>query len=211
MGILKRLTFSFISSVSLSACSVFGIRSGVPEVPFTIIDQIGPVEIRSYGPRTVVEVTDGKDTSEAFFMLFDYISGGNTEKREISMTAPVEVREEGQTIAMTAPVQVAKGSSGNVAMRFFLPADFTKSSSPIPRNPRVKLAELPPELFAAIRYSGRSTDEKFKQKSEQIKAGLERSKWVIAGEPNLFGFDPPYTIPFLRRNEVMIKVDESKD
>jgi len=210
MGRLRKLIVSILSSLSLSACSIFGIRSGVPEVPFTIIDRIDPIEIRSYGLRTFVEVTDAKDTSEAFFLLFDYISGANGEKREISMTAPVEVRRAGTSIGMTAPVEVGKGVSGNIAMRFFLPKDFTLSSSPVPRNPRVKLAELPPEVFAALRYSGISNDEKFKEKSEQIKAALKDSKWTIAGEPNLFGFDPPYTIPFLRRNEVMIKVEESK-
>lgn len=207
MNALARITMSIISSVSLSACSVFGIRSGVPEVPYSVTDRYGEVEIRSYERRVAAEVKGAKDTSEAFNLLFDYISGANQESRSIQMTAPVEVEQRGRSIAMTAPVEVSKSVDDKVSMRFFLPQDFSISSAPVPRDPRLKLTELAPEFFAAIRYSGLSSDKKFQIMSERLETAIRQTRWRVAGASQFFGFDPPWTIPFLRRNEVMIKVE----
>ncbi len=190
----------------LSGCSVFGIRTGTPEVPYTIIDKVSDVQIRSYNSRLVAEVVDAKDSKEAFYLLFDYISGDNFAKQSISMTAPVEVNKSSQSIKMTAPVQVESGTSGKIKMRFFLPSDFTIINTPAPKNPRVKIVELPPELFAAVSYTGVSSDEDIEEMSQKIKTILTNTKWECTGTPLYYGYDPPFTIPFLRRNEVLLKV-----
>lgn len=189
-----------------SGCSVFGIRSGTPEVPFTILDKVDDVEIRSYESRLVAEVAEAKDSSEAFYLLFDYISGENVDKQSISMTAPVELGKTGEKIQMTAPVEVRNETQQKVSMKFFLPKDFTTLNAPTPKNPRVKILELPAELYAAVRYSGVSTDTDVEEMRQKIEQTLKDTKWKSEGPPLYFGYDPPFTIPFLRRNEVMIKV-----
>jgi hypothetical protein len=141
---------------------------------------------------------------DAFWALFNYISGGNTAQQKVAMTAPVEVRSE--EIAMTAPVERAVDEEGRVRMRFFLPSAYTVDTAPRPADPRVKLVPVPEETLAILRYSGIRTDENFREKSQLLLSHLQGTPWRSISMPVFFGYDPPVTIPFLRRNEVVVPV-----
>lgn len=191
----------------LSGCSVFGIRSGFEQLRYAVLDKIGDVEIRQYPPRVVAEVNEIKDNNEAFMLLFRYISGNNSSNENISMTTPVQVDRASMKIAMTAPVEIPKSDSSGVSMRFFLPESFSTQNAPKPNDPQIKITSLPEETFAAITFSGLGSDERFRRESDRLMKVLVGSKWIPVSAASFLGYDPPFTIPFLRRNEAIVKVE----
>ena len=199
-----------IAHIAQSALSVFGIRT--EEQPrYDVIDQAGNVEIRRYARRYAAETTlrasdEAKARSDAFNILASYIFGRNTSRRAIAMTAPVAT-QTGREISMTAPVEtVSSGPQGALIMRFFLPANLTKATAPLPDDRRVQLVEIPAETLAALRFSGSWSQELIGQKRHDLNEALQGSNWLPVGAPlNLF-YDPPFALPFLRRNEVAVRV-----
>src|ERR1700761_1389228 len=136
-----------LSNLLLGACSVFGIRSGTEEPPYTVTDRLGPIEVRQYGARTAAEVTVTNDEVEArsdgFRKLARYIFGGNVSRQSIAMTAPVA-----QQIAMTAPVAQTRAEGGSWTIRFFLPATLTVETAPVPADPAIHILAVPPASMA---------------------------------------------------------------
>jgi effector-binding domain-containing protein len=191
----------------LSSCSVFGIRSGSEQLSYTVIEKIGTAEVRQYPSRLVAEVNDIKDDNEAFMLLFRYISGQNSSNQNVAMTTPVQVDKESMKIAMTTPVEKSNTTNNTVSMRFFLPRSFNVSSAPKPNDPRIKIISLPEEKFAAVTYSGSSSKERFQSERDGLLKILAGSKWKPVTPASFLGYDPPFAIPFLKRNEVIVKVE----
>jgi hypothetical protein len=191
-----------------SLVGIFGLRL-YEEPRHTIIDQVGAVEIRRYVPRVAASVgyatPSGAERGDAFRLLFDYIAGANSRSPDatgrIAMTAPVEVRDS-ERLAMTAPVQTS-----NSQMLFFLPADYDLETAPKPLNPKVKIVPVPAEKIAVLRFSGFGGD--YRQRQKQLISKLTRSKWKPVGEPFMLYYDAPFTLPFLRRNEAAVVVEET--
>jgi hypothetical protein len=113
------------------------------------------------------------------------------------------VAQEGTRIAMTAPVAQSAAPEGYV-IRFFLPAALR--DPPAPRDPAVRIAELPAATMAVLRFSGSTAPEAVAAARARLLRILERSAWVVAGEPAAWFYDPPWTPPPLRRNEVAVPV-----
>lgn len=219
MATFRRPFLAVAASLMMAGCSVFGIRSGTGEVPYTVVDRVGEaVEIREYPARVVADtLVEGRDTEEAsriaFRILFDYISGANAGGAKIAMTAPVAT--ERQQIAMTAPVQTSTGDVGETGqekgrwfgMRFFLPASFTLERAPKPTDPRVQLILVPAETLAVLRFSGSRRAELVADRQAELLNALDGSSWRVTGAPVAFFYDPPWTVAFLRRNEVAVAVN----
>jgi hypothetical protein len=191
-----------------AAGSIFGVRTA-EEPKYEIIDRLANIEIRRYAPRiaaeTTVEAKDGgKARSEAFSRLAGYIFGGNRDKRSIAMTAPV-ANEKGRQIAMTAPVEMDQPDD-LLTMRFFLPSEITAENAPAPSDLRVRVVEVPEETIATLTFSGLWTGGQIKQKEAELLTGLKSSRWQATGRPFAQLYDPPFTIPFLRKNEAAIRV-----
>jgi hypothetical protein len=208
------LTVAGLAAV-VAGCSVFGIRSGYEQPDYEVVEQIGEdMEVRRYAPRVAVETTAaGEDRDEArsaaFRRLFDYISGENVGNREVAMTAPVESAPEGTDIAMTAPVETSADPTGTVRMRFFLPASFSRETAPAPLDPAVRLSTVPETTLAVRRFTGRWDEETLAAQSDSLLQAIDGSGWHLAGEPIVMFYDPPFTLPWLRRNEVAVPVDAS--
>ena len=190
----------------LNGCAVFGIRGGYEQLNYTVIDRIGDAEVRQYPPRVVAEVNDAKDDNEAFMLLFRYISGQNSSNENVAMTTPVQVDKASMKIAMTAPVETSKSDDNAVSMRFFLPRSFSADSAPKPNDSRIKIINLPEETFAVITYSGSNSEERFRGESDRLEKVLAGSKWKPTSAASFLGYDPPFAIPFLRRNEAIVKI-----
>jgi len=205
-GLVSIVSLACIMTI-LSGCSVFGIRSGYEQLDYAVIDKVGSAEIRQYPPRLVAEVNHMKDDNEAFMRLFRYISGQNSSNQEVAMTTPVQVDKPSTKIAMTAPVETSKSGDNTVSMRFFLPRSFSVDNAPKPDDPRIKIISLPEETFAAITYSGSNSQERFGSESSELLNILAVSKWEPVSQPSFLGYDPPFAIPFLRRNEAIVKVE----
>ena len=202
---------ALLGSAALAGCSVFGIRSGYEQPPYEVIaDLDGGLEIRSYGPRLAAETTvRGEDRdraqSEAFGVLAGFIFGGNRENKEVAMTAPVEVEAASAKIAMTVPVET-EAAGGELAMRFFMPARFARETLPEPVDPRVRIVEVPGETLAVVRFSGLGRSSTLAAKRTELLEALASSSWRAEAEPKALFYDPPWTLPFLRRNELAVAV-----
>jgi hypothetical protein len=196
----------------LSGCSVFGIHSE-KEARYTILDQQGDFELREYQPLVLAQTSfEGQlddDSGEAFRRLFAYISGENEGELSISMTAPVLAGErnetKGKSIAMTAPVIAGEKTLG-WTFAFVLPESYTINNAPVPSDANVRLIEVRSKLVAAMRYSGWWDQEVFNGHSETLQSWIESKKLESVSLPKFAGYDPPWTLPFLRRNEILMDV-----
>ena len=201
--------FPILAAVlAVGAVTATPARAETEEPRFRIVDKIGEIEVREYGPRLAAEVdVQGNEEdarSNGFRPLADYIFGNNTAKSKIAMTAPV-AQERSEKIAMTAPVSQSRDGTG-WRVRFFMPAKYTRETLPRPNNPAVQIVELPGETMAVLRFSNsRSTEAVAKQKAALLR-GVEASRWLVAGTPVTWLYDPPWTLPFFRRNEVAVPV-----
>ena len=178
------------------------------EPRFKLVENEGSFELRQYSSYVVAEtrVEAGFEDAGgiAFQRLFRYISGNNVAQREIAMTAPV-TQSRGEKISMTAPVsQVADGTAYVVA--FTLPSAYTLSTAPKPLDPAVQIREVPAQLVACWRYSGRWTAANYREHEALLRDRVAARGLVIRGAPVLARYNPPFTPWFMRRNEVLIPV-----
>ncbi len=206
--------WSLVSGLALGACSVVGIRSGTEEPRYDVVAHVGPVEIRQYAARiaadTVVSGDEEASRSAGFRRLASYIFGANRSRTEIAMTAPVSQQvSRSETVAMTDPVAQARDPSGAWHIRFFMPSKYTMESLPTPDNASVKLMPVPPALMAVYRFSGSIDPSAVATARRTLIARLDGSAWRIIGEPVSWFYDPPWTLPPFRRNEVAVAVDRA--
>lgn len=200
---------SILSGLLRGAGSVIGMRDGTEEPRFEVIGRQGHAEIRRYGPRLAAEtlVAGASETAarrEGFERLAGYIFGGNRDSAKIAMTAPVA--QAPARLAMTAPVEASAAGAGAWAIRFFMPAAHTRASLPEPRDARVTIAEVPAETVAVLRYAGVPTPAAAADHRAALLAILAEGAWQPAGEPTDWFYDPPWTVPALRRNEAAVPV-----
>ena len=184
------------------------IMSRVEQPSYTVLDSWGDIELRDYPELIVAEVEVPGERKQAisagFRMIADYIFGNNAPRQKIAMTAPV-TQQAGEKIAMTAPVsQQASGSMWRV--RFIMPSGYTLETLPMPNNPDVKLVRVPAERVAAIRFSGLAGDDSISRHRKLLLERIARQDLTVHGEPTLAFYNPPWTLPFLRRNEILAKV-----
>jgi hypothetical protein len=212
---MRNPVLALVGSLALGACSVVGIRSGTEEPAYEVVVRLdrGGVEIRRYGPRLAAETTvegtgdDWNARSAAFGRLAGLIFGDNHQPQaKIAMTAPVQVASASGKIAMTAPVATGTGPGG-LTMRFFMPASYRKETLPKPKDPRVGIVEVPGEDLAVLRFSGFTGAAAVAARKDELARALEGSPWIAVGEPVALFYDPPWTLPFLRRNEVAVRVE----
>mmetsp|Transcript_19150 Transcript_19150/g.27253 ORF Transcript_19150/g.27253 Transcript_19150/m.27253 type:complete len:228 (-) Transcript_19150:453-1136(-) len=183
-----------------------------------------PYDIRSYGKRFAIETEwTSSTTGTPFFALAKYIGvigePQNEGSTSIAMTAPVVMENvgKGQKIAMTAPV-VMEGSDATEKkrMQFILPAEFDDMAKiPKPTNPNVTVKEIDPAVGAVHKFSGSFTEKIMVQKAKELASQLREdgaeenlSDEEVIEKFQFWGYNPPYTIPFLRRNEVWIELSK---
>ena len=197
----------FLLFALISAPLVMAIE--IPE--YRVLEQEGAYELREYSPYMIAETEVDAEFMNAgnvaFGRLFRYISGANTSRTEIAMTAPVEQAREspGEKIAMTAPVEQSS-ADGVYRVGFVVPRKFTRDTVPKPSDPRVVIREVPARTVAVWRYSGRWTEENFREHERELRALLTRKGLRAApGDSAIIArYDAPFMPWFMRRNEVLI-------
>tara|TARA_B110000014_G_C19963879_1_gene498899 strand:- start:311 stop:853 length:543 start_codon:yes stop_codon:yes gene_type:complete len=172
------------------------------EAIYKIVFQNNIYEIRSYSQRLAVQVSYNKEGS-GFRKLFNYISGSNLDTTKINMTTPVT---QSKKISMTIPV-TDTNENGNKVMQFYLPSKFTIENAPIPNDKDVELLIVEKGHYAVIKYSGRLTLNNFYKHSKILKDNLLKDDLEILGSAVRATYNSPFTLPFLRRNEVMFLVN----
>ncbi len=203
---------ALLASLTLPACTVLGIRSGTEEPHFVTLATLGDVQIRRYDARlaaeTTVEGTERHARYAGFRRLADYIFGANRAQAKIAMTAPVGQQREGTAIAMTAPVAQEAAGDGRWTIRFFMPARYTAATLPVPTDPAVRIVTVPAQTYAVLRFSGLPTPQSVAGEQARLLRTIGGSAWQATGAPLAWFYDPPWTIPFLRRNEVAVEVTQ---
>ena len=205
--------YNFFTSVVAAVVSMFGVNMGTEQPRYAVLDRIGDnIEIRQYEPRVAAETivdTSKSDNArgDAFRLIAGYIFGANKTSEKVAMTSPVEISAPGTKIAMTAPVEVNKSGSGLV-MRFFMPSKYSIEQLPEPTDTRVKLTLMPPTTIAVLRFSGSTGDSAVSIRTAELVSALQSSKRKTAGPATAFFYNPPWTLPFLRTNEVVIPVSQ---
>ena len=188
------------------------VMSDVEKPDYEVIQSVQNIEIRQYEPMIIAEVeVDGKREDaigDGFRLLADYIFGNNTVQQVISMTAPVQ-QKENQKIAMTAPVQ-QQSTGKSWRMSFVMPSKYSMDSLPVPNNNLVRLKEILTKKFVVIEFSGTNSNENVTEHENQLMNYIEANQIKINGSPKYAFYNPPWSLPFLRRNEVMIEINQQQ-
>jgi hypothetical protein len=199
---------------------VFG-KIGVETPKYEVTKTTQDYEIRIYAPSVAAEVT--YDPSQfkgnkdgGFMVLANYIGAlgnpQNTKPEKIAMTAPVITKGSAEKIAMTAPVVTKASEEGEknkmVTMQFILPSMYEKAEeAPKPTDERVVIREEGERKYGVVKFSGVASDEVVKEKVEKLRLSLERDGFKVIGDFLLGRYNPPWTLPMFRTNEVMIPIE----
>ena len=181
---MKRILVILISILTLSSQTM-----AYEEANYEVIKENKEYEIRKYSDRLVIETNSIK--GNGFRKLFNYISGNNKESKEIKMTIPV--------------TQVVK--NGNMTMQFYLPLKFNKDNAPKPSNSDIEILTIEGGYYAVIKYSGRSSDKNFLKNKDILEKQLIQDNIKIISPPIKASYNSPFTLPMLKRNEVMYRIN----
>ncbi len=204
-----------------SLLSLSGVAMATEEPKYSVLNNSEDFELRRYDAQIVAETYVDGDQKQAsnkgFKILADYIFGNNTapsgQSSKISMTAPVKMQataKQSQKIAMTTPVtlqQPQQQAEGKWRVRFVMPSQYTMQTLPKPNNPAVKISQVPVQTYGVIKFSGLTGTDKVATKTTELKEWMQKQNLQLVGEPELARYNPPWTLPFMRRNEVMIRYE----
>ncbi len=216
-GLLRALKRKSEPKISLSVKEFFQHLLGFrfEETPsYQVIFKEGNKEIRRYEPYLCASIEIEGDVSkkkgEAFMILARYIFGGNHGGATIAMTAPLLTTSTGESIAMTAPVLL--DTKGNrLQMSFIMPRKYSLTKLPMPDDKRIKIEQKNEQCFAVISYSGRSNASKENTMKSDLVNWLKHQEGfhLLNDHPIIAGFDPPWTLAPLRKNELMLPISKT--
>ncbi len=194
--------FAGIAGVAVAGTLVWTMAAGAgsESAEYKVLESDGAIEIREY-PDLILAATDsemdaqGRDGS--FMRLFRYISGANEAEQEIAMTTPVFMEGE-------------NGKSDR-SMGFVLPKEVAAKGAPVPKREDVKLRKRKGGRFAVIRFSGRLDSKLAKEQEAKLREWIESRGLEGHDSAETAGYDPPFTPPPLRRNEILIRLKESSE
>ncbi len=159
-------------------------------------------EVREYSPRvvakTIVESEFDTATKIGFKRLAGFIFGGNSKSQKIAMTTPVGMEKE------------STHQNNKFAITFTMPKEFSLETLPVPNDQNVKIEKEPAKTFASIRSSGTWKESTYQKHLEELKSWIKQKQFEPLGEPNFARYNPPWTLPFLRRNEILIEIKKPK-
>jgi hypothetical protein len=187
-----------VGALVLGAALWGPIVSDVEQAKYEVVTQAGAIEIRDYAPHLAAEVIVSGERKEAinqgFRMLAGYIFGNNSASDRVAMTAPVTQKPEGN----------------GWKVRFVMPASYTRDTLPKPGDARVAIVSSAGGRFAAIRFSGMAGQESLDAQLRHLRDFMDERGLKPLSEPVYAFFNPPWTLPFLRRNEIMIETGAGK-
>jgi len=196
--------------IAVLALSAVGNVMAIEEAKYNSILKEGAIEVRDYESQIIAETLvsgDFEDAGgEAFKRLFKYISGENTARQKIDMTAPVGLANASQEIDMTSPVGQTR-IDGKWAVNFLMPASYSMETIPQPKDPKIRLRLLPDRHIAAIEYSGFWSEESYLENKGKLESWISEKQYNVIGQPIWARYNPPFTPWFLRRNEILIPIN----
>lgn len=207
---MKTLLPLLASTALVAGCSVFG-AAAAEEPPYEVLKQEENIQVRQYGEvlvaQTVVEGEYDDVSGKAFRRLAGFIFGDNQSQEKVAMTAPVlQQPATSEKIAMTAPVlQEPAGESW--IMTFVMPAEYTLETLPRPNDPAVTIRSIAAKRVATIRFSGLMNKRKLDRYSTELLRWIGDNGYSAVSPPRSAGYNPPWTLPPLRRNEIHFDIE----
>ncbi|HPA46679.1 MAG TPA: heme-binding protein [bacterium] len=196
-----------------------GFAMAYEQPAYEVIQKYEKFELRRYSPYIVAEteVTGAFEDvgNQAFRILFSFISGNNRKSEKIAMTAPVNqspVDTEGEKIAMTVPVIQSPAPESQdrktYIFAFVMPSKYTLETLPQPNDSRVKFRQVPGKLMAAHTYSGSWKEKKYRKHESLFLESLKKAGLSPLGSPVYARYNSPFSLSFLRRNEVLVEISD---
>ena len=211
---MKNISFIALTALICSSCSLFGI--GDEEQPkYKVLISDDNKEIREYSPLLIAKTTVSGSFKEAqkegFRILAGFIFGKNKSQEKIEMTSPVTQGPKSEKISMTAPVILAENPGQSWTMTFTMPSQYTQETLPSPDDSTIVIEKVEKKVYAVLRFTGFWGEERNRSK------GIELTNWIseqdgyeAISEPLFAGYNPPWTLPFFRRNEMMVELRPKK-
>ena len=202
---LKRFFKGFLYAFTALFSGV--ILAATEEPKYSVLLKEDAFELRQYAPQLVAETVVNGDmdaaSSQGFRAIADFIFGNNkapgqNASSKIAMTAPVTVQPRTQDNSLR--------EARDWRIQFVRPSEYTMATLPKPNNQAVQLREVPTQKFAVLRYSGLNTETKVEDKTNELLAWVKTKNWQMVGSPQLSRYDPPWTLPMWRRNELRVEV-----
>ena len=191
----------------------FNTVMATEEPEFKLISEDGEFQIREYDPKIIAQVKVEGDFDEAsskgFKLLADYIFGNNLldgVSKKISMTTPVEMSPLADNLLMTSSIMDDQ-INNKWSINFVMPQEYSLDTLPKPNNPQVNIIEVPSEQYAVIVFSGLVRESSYAEKAELLSNYLEENSFKQQGAIKIARYNPPWTLPFFRRNELMVRID----
>lgn len=205
----KKWVIASVVFVVAALALVGPVMSNVEKPKYEVIKSFEDIEIRKYKPVIVakVEVKGSREDSikEGFRILADYIFGNNKQQSKISMTSPVE--QQSKKIAMTAPVE-QQMQEGSWVVWFNMPSDYNLENLPAPVDTRIKIEKVEANEFAVIQFTGSPSEENLASHLKALREFCYQENIITSGEPKFAFYNPPWTLPFMRRNEIMLLIED---
>lgn len=171
----------------------------VETAKYQVVKSIGKLEIRKY-PQLILASTSASNDNSAFMILADFIFGKNESNKKISMTSPVITSEK---IAMTAPVITSRK---DYKMSFVMPSNYTLKTLPKPLTQKIKIETQKSKKLAVLRFTGFTSEPKLQRLEKVLIQELAKNKIKRKGNIFLMRYNSPWSIPFLRRNELAVEI-----
>ncbi|XP_010486603.1 PREDICTED: heme-binding-like protein At3g10130, chloroplastic [Camelina sativa] len=220
-------TAKYVFPKSFNSSNLEEALMSVPDLEtmeFKVLSKTDKYEIREVEPYFVAETTmsgengfDFYGPSKSFNVLAEYLFGKNTIKEKMEMTTPVvtrKVQSVGEKMEMTTPVITSKAKDQNQwRMSFVMPSKYG-SDLPLPKDPSVKIQEVPRKIVAVVAFSGYVTDEEIERREQELRRALQNDKKFRVKDGvsvEVAQYNPPFTLPFMRRNEVSLEVESKED
>jgi hypothetical protein len=201
--------------IGWSAYGYFLVKD-IEEPKYEILKKSESLEIRSYSPYLVADVDvkgEHRDAmNKGFRILAGYIFGGNNGDNSIPMTAPVLSSQKSEasgpesiTIPMTAPVLQSE-SGGLHTISFVMPSTYTLETLPQPKTPAIRFREVPNRTVAVLSFNGFASEVSVSEKKREFAEALAAKELKPISEVQLAQYDPPWSPPWMRRNELIVEI-----
>ena len=204
----RKIIILIVATILVGALATGPIMSNVETPSYKVIQSKGKIEIREFDPMVIAEVQvvgRRKDAiSSGFKLLADYIFGNNISQENINTTATIQ-QPASEKIAMTAPVQ-QQLANDSWLVSFIMPSEYNLEDLPKPKNIEVKLKNVPVKRFVTIQFSGTSSDENLAKHKKLLVEFIKNNSISVTGTSKYAFYNPPWTLPLMRRNEVMFEV-----
>ena len=204
----RKIIILIVATILVGALATGPIMSNVETPSYKVIQSKGKIEIREFDPMVIAEVQvvgRRKDAiSSGFKLRADYIFGNNISQENIDTTATIQ-RPASEKIAMTAPVQ-QQLANDSWLVSFVMPSEYNLEDLPKPKNIEVKLKNVPVKRFVTIQFSGTSSDENLAKHKKLLVEFIKTNSISVTGTSKYAFYNPPWTLPVMRRNEVMFEV-----